>query len=177
MQITVKHRKGKHHSDLKSRFWMNLASIFRWYFTVTFDQEAMDALMLVTDQDRYDWCKLIGRRNFIPHRHAGSWVAKEEQIWVYSIREDRVVVSDYYRKKGYMIFPERYTFLAPGKESPVFCPSLLCSFRTIPPYYCGSDSDGNGMGGVAPANFSYTVNLYFYRAPKGLSILKPRFAC
>jgi len=161
MTFKVQHKKGKHHPNLSAILWSYYATLFRIPFSVVFPASAIEALRLVTDGDRYDWCKLMGRRNLQPKKWYGSLVAMEEQIWVYSLRDNGLVIGSYFRRKGKMIFPETpYLRLEAGEESPALSPDIYKSFFPIPPYYCGNDSNNNGMGGVAPADFHYFIRLH-----------------
>lgn len=160
MKLTVKHTQGKHWSNIKSTVVMLLVSVFKIPFTVEFSQEAIDKLKLVTDEDLGDWCKIVGRKSIKPSKWYGSFVGSEEQMWVYSIREGKLAIGDYYRREGKMDTPnDRYSLLEPGEESEILTGQIYKSIFPTTPYYCGNDSNNNGIGGVPPADFEYIIRI------------------
>lgn len=165
MKVVVRHTKGKHFSNIRSMIFMKMVSLLKLPFTVEFSLDAINVIKSVTDNDRYDWCKIVGRKSLIPSRHAGKWVGNSEQMWVYSVRNERLVIGRYERVNGQMVFPKpaEYQFIIPGVESRVLTGDIYKSIFPTTPYYCGDDSNDNGIGGVPPADFEYVVRVKWWR--------------
>ena len=154
MTITVKHRKGKHYCNFWSLAKIFYASLFlndREIY-LEFDDKAKYKL---DKEDQEDWNKAIGRGS--PIYKDGSRKSEQFITWRYLWELDEFQVTNTYKRVDYkMITPTSCIYIKDGG----LIKTNMRSFKSLLPvggFFGGNDSDGNGIGGVAPKNLQYKV--------------------
>lgn len=154
MTITVKHKKGKHYCNLSSLLKIVYASLFlsNKDIYLEFDENAKYYL----DEDDYsDWNKVIGRGS-LKYKN-GSRESEEFITWRYLRDTNEFQVTNTYKRVDYrMVTPTEWQSIFDGG----MMKTNMRSFKSLLPiggYFGGNDTDGNGIGGVAPKNLQYKI--------------------
>lgn len=152
----IKHFEGKHWAKL-----LDVLFIFRnrnkTFCKLVFTEDSK--YDMGEDRDQYDWNKIIGKASW--HRFfkfiKKIYKNRRETFITWRWRPDvqKFEVGKYFREgdRHYTI----ETFLIPVNELIIVKMDFFKDNIPVGAYFGGHDSDGNGIGGVAPNDLSYKI--------------------
>lgn len=152
MRIRVKHTKGKHYCNFLSLVRIMWASLFKKEAHLIFTDSAKYTL---DETDQADFNKVIGRGGL----KIKNGPRKEEQfiVWRYIPEANQFHIAKYWRENYEFDFSDLEIIEGSGSVR-----VNLSHFKSLLPlggYFGGRDSDGNGIGGKAPRNLEYFLEL------------------